>query len=545
MTPVTAPAPAPASLGQYLRFLWRRKASIILAVAVAAGAAYVVDGRRDPIYESYTDLLFSAGSGNADARGVSVATEARVATSPAVLDAALDRLHAQAGGGTAALGGAVDARQAGDIAVLRISARHRSPTMAAEVADAVSDAYLEERTRRTQEQLAADSAEIAIRLAELGPEIDRLAGETADHEAAGRQQQAAVARQQMNVLAGEQSVQQGRLYQLRLAAATSDDDVSVLVPAAIPREPVSPRPLRSAAIGGLVGLLAGLGIAMAREHLGASVRRSGEVEAVLGLPVLGVVPRMRRRQLKRSPVAVLDTVHPDVAEPYRILRANLAAAGLGEDLRVLLVTSSVSAEGKSTTAANIAASFAEARVNTLLVDGDLRRPQIHRLFRRSNTTGLSSLLDGRLDAAAIGALMEEVRVAPHLSVLPAGPASERPGQTILSGQFAHIVAALRTKYVIVIDAPPVLPVADVGALTPDADAVLVVVRPDLVREPELVQLRKRLAQLNAPVLGAVVNAADRSSFDAGTSYGYYQGYGETPSRNGSAGAFARILRANR
>lgn len=539
--------PPTASLGQYLRFLWRRKFSIMLPVMVAAGVAYGLASRQEPTYESFTDLLFSAsGPGAADAaRPVSIPTEARVATSPAVLAAAAERLDPLAAGASS-LQGAVEAEQAGDIAVLRITARHGSATVAADIARAVSETYLAERDRRTQEAMAAGSAEITERLNELSGEVARLTAEIAAHEAGGRREQAAALRQQLNLLAGEQSVQQARLYQLRLAAAGSDRDVSVLVPAAVPGGPISPRPLRSGVIGGLVGVLAGLGLAMAREHMGSAVRQVSDIETALAVPVLSTVPRVGKRQLKRAPVAMLDGAHSESAEAYRILRTNLTAAGVGDELRVLVVTSAVSAEGKSTTAANVAASFAEAGVDTLLIDGDLRRPRLHRLFNRSNDRGLSSLLGGRLDANEMRALVNEVRVGPHLSVLPAGPVTERPAQMVVNPHLVSIVRALRTSYLVVIDAPPVLPVADVGPLAAAADSVLIVVRPDFVRKPMLTHLGSRLAQLNAPVLGAVVNAPNRSSFAAGSGYGYYyRGYTGKPSGNGSSGASSKLRRSER
>lgn len=550
MSSPSASSPAPvetASLAQYLHLLWRRKLVILLPVVVGAGVAYAVAEREEPTYESFTDIIFDTSDSGAAAGAVSIPTEARVATSPAVLAAASDEL---AESGVPVAGPLnVAAEQAGDIAVLRIHAQHGSPTVAADVVGAVSDAYLAERARQAEERLAADSAEVSTRLAELSAEIDDLAREIAAHEFAGRADQAAVARQQMNLLAGEQAVQQARMYEARLAAAGADRDISVLVPPTIPGEPLSPRPQRSALIGGLVGLLAGLGLAMTRERLGSAVRQVNDIEMTLGAPVLAVVPRIRPRLLKKTPVVMLDGASSETAEAYRILRTNLAAAGAGDDLRVLVVTSALTEEGKSTTAANLAASFAEAGVDTLLIDGDLRRPRLHQLFGRPNELGLSTLLASRVKPAEMAALSEDVKVSPHLSVLPAGPPAGPAAQMVVSPQLGRVVAALRGSSLIIIDAPPVLPVADVGSLTVVADAVVVVVRPDLVRQATLAQLRTRLDQLKAPVLGVVVNAPSRSSFESLPGYGYGYGYSagddDTPSSNGSTGAFAKLLLRSR
>jgi receptor protein-tyrosine kinase len=553
---VTATLPpaqaATASLRQYLQFLWRRKLSLLLPVLVAVGVAYGLTSRQASIYESFTDLLFTPqGAGASDqVRAVSIPTEARVATSPGVLVAAAKTLGPKVSAGS--LAGSVKAKQTGDIAVLRITATNRSPQQAAHIAAAVAQSYLDERAARSLESATSQSTQVSARLAEIASEIDRLSRDVAAAVAGNRQDQAAAARRQIDQLAGEQSVQQARLYQSNLAAAGANRDVSILVPAEVPGSPVSPRPRQAAAVAGLVGLLVGLGLAMVREHLGTTLSRVSEIEGALGVPVLSVVPQVERRQLERVPVAVLGDPDSDTAEAYRILRTNLTVAGVADDIRVVLVTSAISGEGKSTTAANMAAAFAETGVETLLVDADTRRPNLHKLFGCSNERGLTTLLDGHLEQTPeyqkrqeVTALVSELSVAPHLSVLPAGPALKGPAQMVTSPrQLATVVEMLRKDYLVDIDAPPVLPVADVGALTGIADAVLGVVRPGLVSQPVLAQLATRLKQLNAPLLGAVVNAPDRSSFEAGGPHGYY-GYGSAPTGDGSAGAFARLLRMNR
>lgn len=521
----SAPAAPPASLAQYLRFLWRRKLALALPVVVAVGVAVAVTQRQTPVYESSTDLLFSAtGSEGGTARDeVSVRTEARIATSPAVLAEAARSV----GGGTtaASLAGAVRAGQVEDLAVLRITARDGSPGRARAMAAAVASAYLDIGRQRAEEDLARQTAAVTARLAELTGDLDRLMGELAAAEAAGQDAQAQALRSRRDLLVGDQAVQQARLHELRLAAASPAREASVLVPASAPGSPVSPRPARAAVIAGLVGLLAGFALALAQEHLVAHVRTAAEVEHALRSPVLAVVPRLRGRRARRSPLAVLDRPASQVAEAYRIVRSNLAVAGVGDAQRVLLVTSALAGEGKSTVAANLAVAFAESGVDTMLVDADLRRPRLHQLLDLPNGRGLSSVLEGRLHPAEAAEVVSRAHLPGSLACLTAGPAERQPTRVLSSGAMEAALASLRQSHLVIVDSPPVLPLADAGVLGAHADALLVVVRPDMVTTGLLDELRARLAQAGATVLGVVVNAADPGIFEASGAYGYGYGYG--------------------
>lgn len=521
---MSAPAGQPASLAHYLRFLWRRKLALVLPVLVAVGVAIVVTERQEPVYQSSTDLLFSAAGGEGGvAREVSVRTEARIATSPAVLGEAARSL----GGGITgpSLVGIVFAGQVEDLAVLRITARHGSPGRARQVAAAVAGAYLDIGRQRAEEDLGRQTAAVTARLAELNRDLDALMGELAAAEGAGKEAEAQTLRSRRDLLVGDQAVQQARLHQLRLTAASPAREASVLVPAAAPGSPVSPRPRRAALIAGLVGLLVGFALALAREHLVAHVRTASEVEAALRSPVLAVVPRLRGRRARRAPLAVLDRPNSQVAEAYRIVRSNLAVAGAGDDQRVLLVTSALAGEGKSTVAVNLAIAFAESGVRTMLVDADLRRPRLHALLDLANERGLSSVLDQGLDPLEAAAVVRGPHLSGSLACLTSGPAERQPTRALSSAAFEATLASLRQSHLVIVDSPPVLPLADAGVLGAHADAILVVVRPDMVSTGLLDELRARLAQAGATVLGVVVNAADPGIFEASGAYGYGYGYG--------------------
>jgi polysaccharide biosynthesis transport protein len=326
-------------------------------------------------------------------------------------------------------------------------------------------------------------------------------------------------------------VQKARLHELRLTAASPAWETSILVPAGVPGSPVSPRPARAAAIAGLVGLLAGFGLALAREHLVAHVRTAGEVEGALRSPVLAVVPRLGGRRARRDPLAVLDRPDSQVAEAYRIVRSNLAVAGVGEDQRVLLVTSALAGEGKSTVAVNLAIAFAESGVDTMLVDADLRRPRLHRMLGLPNERGLTTVLDQRLHPAEVAGVVDTAHLSGSLGCLTAGPSQAQPTSTLSGPAMEAALGSLRQSHLVIVDSPPVLPLADAGVLSTRADAIVVVVRPEMVSTGLLDELRARLAQAGATVVGVVVNAADPGTFEASGTYGYGYGYGEARGRH--------------
>jgi capsular exopolysaccharide synthesis family protein len=277
-----------------------------------------------------------------------------------------------------------------------------------------------------------------------------------------------------------------------------------------------------------------------------SLHRVGEIERPLGAPALSVIPAVNKRVIQDGPVTVMSNPTAPASEAYRILRNNLTVAGVTDDVRVLMVTSSLAGEGKSTTAANLAATFAETGIDTVLVDADVRRPNVHNLMGMANDVGVTAFLKNDIDRFTLIALLEANRVSDNLVVLPAGPALTGPAQLVSRPkQFAALINVLREDYLVIVDAPPTLPVADAGTIAAAVDGVVVVVRPDMVSGEVLGQMASRLRQLHAPVLGAVINAPRRSSFDTGSSgkYGYSYGYGDNgEDRSTQAGSFSKLVR---
>ncbi len=289
---------------------------------------------------------------------------------------------------------------------------------------------------------------------------------------------------------------------------------------------VQPRPMRAGLIAGVLGLGFGLILVFLAEAIDTRVRTTEELTRSLGLPLLGQLPRPPRQQTAR--IAMLEDPDSIEAEAFRMARINIDFANIDRGAQTIMVTSAIEKEGKSTTIANLAVAFARTGRRVILVDLDLRRPFIARLFHAERLPGLTDValgtvnLNEALMPARIGA-PEPDRPAGRdgaqsgtLHVLPSGPNPLDPGEFVTSRSLDSILEALRERAdLILIDAPPTLPIGDAMALSAKVDALLVVSRLGVVRRQMLVDLRRMLETAPADILGVVATGASVTS-----AYGY-------------------------
>jgi capsular exopolysaccharide synthesis family protein len=223
----------------------------------------------------------------------------------------------------------------------------------------------------------------------------------------------------------------------------------------------------------------------------------------------------------------------DISESYRALRTAILLSASGAPPRVMLITSALPQEGKTTTSINTAVTLAQKGARVLLVDADLRRPSIHKVFNIKPKVGLSTVLTG---ASQLEYTITHVPQLPNLFLLPAGPPPPHPAELLGSNLMKQMIEQWRNEYDhVVFDPPPALSVTDSILLSVDMDAVILVVRSGHTTKAALRRTRELLGQVNARVLGVVVNAVDVDSPDYYHYYYYgskYGGYGryseETP-----------------
>lgn len=233
-------------------------------------------------------------------------------------------------------------------------------------------------------------------------------------------------------------------------------------------------------------------------------------------------------------LVVLDDPRSFAAEAYRVLRNNLHYANPDAPVRRILVTSAGPGEGKSTTAANLALVLAQGDRQVLLVEADLRRPNVHGLFRQPSSPGLSSYLVGD---ALLDAILLKTAV-PNLSVVTSGPIPPNPAEILASRRMHAFLATVGERFdVVILDSPPVLATSDACALAPHVDGVLLVVDSGRTAQMALTRAKERIEAVRGPILGAILNRFDASA--NGYSRRYYDTYDKYYTRNPREAATSR------
>jgi polysaccharide biosynthesis transport protein len=336
-----------------------------------------------------------------------------------------------------------------------------------------------------------------------------------------------------------------KLKEAGISAALQSSNIRVVDPAMIPSFPSRPAKARNVALAFLVGLVGGIGLAILREYMDNTVKTPDDVETLARLPSLAVVPAFddtngdgRRRKTLSDALGNGHARHVELvaqhlpksqmSEAFRALRTALLLSQAGRPPQVILVTSALPREGKTTAAANLAVTLAQLGDRTLLIDADLRKPGVGRLLNMNGGkyAGLSSYLAG---VSSLELVTVQHPAIPNLSAIPTGPLPPNPADLLSSHKLADALAELRTKFkFIVIDTPPVMAATDAVILSVQADGVLLVVRSGETPKEAFTRTRDLLVSVKCRLLGVVLNAVNSSAPDYYYSYRYYPyayGYG--------------------
>jgi tyrosine-protein kinase len=304
----------------------------------------------------------------------------------------------------------------------------------------------------------------------------------------------------------------------RLQSGGSALRVSLVEPALTPSQPVRPRTKLNVALGLVLGLMLGVGLAFLREFLDRSVKNPEELEAAAGAPVVGTIPPFRAA---KQPIPVAAEPRTPAAEAFRKLRTNFAFLGVDRESLCCVVTSPAAAEGKSTVVANLAIALVQAGQRVVLVDADLRKPRLHRLFGLPQRVGTTTVLLDQVDV--LDALQ---RPDPGLpAVLTSGQLPPNPSELLGSRRMEQLLQELRGAFeVVLVDCAPLLPVTDPMVVSRFADGVLLIARAGTTTRDQAQAARAACVKAGATVFGTVLNA---SPVTEANQYAYYAYYGES------------------
>jgi len=330
---------------------------------------------------------------------------------------------------------------------------------------------------------------------------------------------------------------QEKFQEARISEVGQLGNVRIIDPAKEPKFPVKPKKKLNLILATLVGLGLGIGIAFVLEYMDNSVRTIEDIED-LNLTLMGSVPVIKPEQsnglLKRGEsdkdeetreieARLVTHYRPKspISESYRTLRTNIQFSKTDEPIKTILVTSSAPKEGKSTTVANLAITLAQMGLQTLLIDTDLRRPVVHKLFNVDRRTGITNVLIGN---TSLDDAIQETNVD-HLNIISCGTLPPNPSELLGSQRMREILPDLKSRYhTILFDSPPVIAVTDAAVLAPLMDGVLLVVNSGGTQREALIRASELLSHVHANVLGVLLNNIQIRNVYGSYYYYYYYHY---------------------
>lgn len=535
---------AGTTLRDYLNVAKRRKWVILQAVVLVPAAATAFSLTQTKLYEATAEVLLSrqnlaaALTGTPDATlGIQAdrlaQTQASLARVPDVARRVLEQTNSDMTPKEFLEASSVSAKQNADL--LDITVTDANPVQAKRLASAYAEAFTDYRRELDTRALTRARLDVEAKLDDLAAEGDRKS----------ELYQSLVDKQQQ--LSTLEALQTSNAFPVRRAEEV---------------EQVQPKPLRNGILGLALGLVLGIGLAFLWEALDTRVRTADDIAQRLGLTFLGRASEPPKKLQKEDRLVMLADPSGTFAEAFRMLRTNLDFARMDRDeVKTIMVTSSVEQEGKSTTIANLAVALARSGQRVILVDLDLRRPYLDRFFGLYGLPGVTQVALGRApltDALAPisipGAEFRRKRPgslrtlsdgngngAPEtgsLRVLTSGPIPPAPGEFVATQKLESVLDELRDDAdVVLVDAPPILRVGDAMTLSARVDAILVVARINVVRRHMLDELKRLLDTTRAAKLGFVLTGAGH---EEGAGYGYGSSYGYS-----GASAYAPVAQQER
>jgi non-specific protein-tyrosine kinase len=502
-----------------MRWYWL----LILAAMLAAVTAFLVSKRMTPVYQASTKLLVNEAPTARNADYNSILTSERLArtysemltTNPVIEGVIKDlglNLEAKE------LQKSIQVELLRDTQLIEVKVDNTNPVVAANIANMLVSKFSEKTTELQASRYASSKQNLETQLARIDEQIqntadqlNKLKGSTQNQTEIDRLD-TALAQYRQTYASLLQSYEQ-----VRVAEAGSTSNVVQIEPATVPERPIRPRTLMNTSLAGIIGMIIAAGVILLIEALDDTIRGPDDIARVLKIPVLGLI--IRHETSDGNLVSLVQPRSP-VSESFRSLRTNLQFASVDTPLHVLLITSPSPSDGKTTIAANLGIVMAQGGRQVVMVDADMRRPRIHKMFDIPNRVGLSGMfvqtkikLDGSLQKTSTEGLM----------ALPAGELPPNPAELLGSEKLIDIFNQIGQQAdMVIIDSPPLMAVTDSAVLAHRVDGVLLVIKPGTTKTVAAKQAVEQLQRVGANVLGVVLNEVDfsRSRY----AYYHYKGY---------------------
>jgi succinoglycan biosynthesis transport protein ExoP len=499
-------------LNTFLSILWRRKSVLFIMTAVTVVVVTVVTLLATPVYEATTTLRVSTTAGRS---GESVRfddltyierlmnTYSRLATNDKILNKVNRELAVEERP-------TVKVELPANTEYMLLKAEHSDPKTAAKAADLAAQLLIREVRDQNEDVARAGQAGMSDQIAqlerELAAERRRYEGLLATEPGSARTR---VAREALTLKEASLTLLVREFQETRIADALRSNSISVVEPAAIPTSQVSPRLRLNLALGLILGLLGGLGLAFLTERLDPRVQTNEQIRELTDVPVIATVPTKRHRWRADRSTRLFDGESPQ-QEEMRRFRAHLAR----HPIRTLLVTSAGVGDGKTTVVANAASVLARSGEKVVAVDWDLREPALHTVFGLPNSVGLSNVLRGEL---RLESAVQHVEGS-SLSVVTSGAVRGDTSDLFGSRRIASVLGELANAFdVVILDSPPFLAVSDAAILAAAVQQVVVVVSRGRSRRDAVRRMFGDLGRIEANVVGLIINRSeDDSAYD-----GYY------------------------
>ncbi|MDK3156448.1 polysaccharide biosynthesis tyrosine autokinase [Kamptonema cortianum] len=297
-----------------------------------------------------------------------------------------------------------------------------------------------------------------------------------------------------------------RLKETELTGGLNPSNVSILEWARQPTKPIRPETIRIMVIGMAAGAVLGLLLAFGLHFLDDKIKNQFDIENYLQLPLLGVIPKVKRSRKYSMDMVTLEDKNSIASEAIRSLRASLRLRSDFDNLRCIMTTSTIPSEGKSFVTSNLSIAFAQNNMSTLVIDADLRRPSLHAGFKLPNNIGLGNYLNGECEWK--DAIVDTAQ--PNLHIMTAGTNRIDPAELLGSPKMGEFIVDLMNYYDrVVIDSTPLTAVSDALSLVPWVQGILYVVKSGTIRRGMAMSCIQRLTSVSAPILGVVLNQVNK------------------------------------